>query len=287
MINPMKKAIFYIFIILLLLFVSCEKEQPNIDVTEPLVVNDNVVENKTSEENVETIPLEVISVEVEEEKNEGKEDEITHLEKPLTLIDKFSYVYGITDFESIINTPDFNLFYYLKGIVDAYYEDVYFTNQEMNEIFSQYYELLLLQSEEELIKLRESNLKAAESFLKSNGLRDGVEETVTGIQFEVLREGYEEGRTPKDNDIVLVNYQLITLSGQIKESTYLTSEAVELKVNSGVRGFQQALKVMKEGEKIRVWIHPNLGYGISGSGNVMPNEMLIYDIELLMIKDNV
>ena len=100
----------------------------------------------------------------------------------------------------------------------------------------------------------------------------------------MLREPQEGGKKAQANSTVTVNYQLITLSGEVKDSSYERGQTSTFDLSTNIiEGFRAACSVMSEGEKIRAWVHPDLGYGINGSSNIEPNQLLIFDIELISV----
>ena len=111
---------------------------------------------------------------------------------------------------------------------------------------------------------------------------DGVVTTASGLKYKVLREG--TGRRPNMGDRVLVHYSCTLTDGTIVDSTYRSGEAKVLVVRELVRGFQEALQLMKVGSHFRVAVPTELGYGERGvRGAVGPNEPLIFEIELQRI----
>ena len=111
---------------------------------------------------------------------------------------------------------------------------------------------------------------------------DGVITTSSGLKYKVLREG--TGRRPNIGDRVLVHYSCSLTDGTVVDSTYKRGEAEVLVIRELVRGFQEALQLMKVGSHIRVAVPGELGYGERGvEGVVGPNEPLIFEIELQRI----
>ena len=111
---------------------------------------------------------------------------------------------------------------------------------------------------------------------------DGVITTRSGLKYKVLREG--TGRRPNMGDRVLVHYSCTLTDGTIVDSTYRDGEPEVLNIRELVRGFQEALQLMKVGSHFRVAVPAELGYGERGvEGVVGPNEPLIFEIELQRI----
>lgn len=115
------------------------------------------------------------------------------------------------------------------------------------------------------------------ALLARNARQPGVVTTASGLQYKVLAKG-EEGRSPTDADIALINYE-----GKLADGTTFdkSEQPTPLSVAGVVPGFSEALKLMHKGAKYRVWIKPALGYGERGDGPVPPNSVLVFDVELL------
>ncbi len=215
---------------------------------------------------------------------EGSKDSLSSLEKPTELSKQFSYVYGNQIALNLKqNYSDFDLEYMAKGVVDAISMRCDFTDEESRQILSAFQQKLY----EEADKLRKEeavkNLADAESFLSANAKRAGVKSVSDKLQYEVLREGRADGKTPLDTSTVTLDYQLVDLSGSVKDSSYQRGESSTMNLGQTVPGFTQAVCLMKEGEKLRVWIHPELGYGSYGNSVIGPNQLLIFDIELVSV----
>jgi len=117
------------------------------------------------------------------------------------------------------------------------------------------------------------------AFLAYNKTQVGVIETESGLQYRVIKPGTGDLQ-PTDADVALINY-----SGSLRDGSVFdaSKQPTPLPVAGVVKGFSEALKLMKKGEKIRAWIKPERGYGEqSPDPNKMPpNSLLVFDIELL------
>lgn len=137
----------------------------------------------------------------------------------------------------------------------------------------------------DLKKLGEANKSAGEKFLAANARKSGVKKTSSGLQYKVLKEG--KGRSPKPSDIVEVNYRGTLLNGTEFDSSAKHGKPAVFPLNRVIQGWQEALPMMKEGGKWQIYVPSQLAYGESGTrdGKIGPNATLIFDIELLDIKD--
>lgn len=132
-------------------------------------------------------------------------------------------------------------------------------------------------------KLAEQNKKEGDAFLAENKKKEGVRTTPSGLQYKVMRQG--TGKMPKPTSTVVVNYRGTLLDGREFDSSYKRGEPFTTAVNGVVKGWQEALPLMKEGAKYQIFVPSQLAYGDRGAGReIGPNAVLIFEIELLSIK---
>ncbi len=133
-------------------------------------------------------------------------------------------------------------------------------------------------------KLGKENLKKGNEFLAKNKSRKGVKSTKSGLQYKVLKKG--SGAHPKDNAKVTVNYKGTLLDGTLFDSSYKRGKPAVFSIDRVIKGWTEALKLMRVGSKWKVWIPANIAYGPNGSGKqIGPNETLIFEIELLKFEN--
>ena len=124
--------------------------------------------------------------------------------------------------------------------------------------------------------------RAADAFLVSNKEKPGVTTTASGLQVEMLAAG--EGPTPTATDTVLVHYEGRLADGTVFDSSYQRGQPAAFGVSDVIPGWTEGLQLMRPGGKARFTIPPELGYGASGAGGVIPpNAVLVFDVELLAI----
>jgi FKBP-type peptidyl-prolyl cis-trans isomerase len=128
-------------------------------------------------------------------------------------------------------------------------------------------------------------IERAEKFLMENKTKEGVKTLPSGLQYKVLKEG--TGKTPKDTDVVVTHYKGTLLDGTEFDSSYKRNAPAEFPVNRVIKGWTEALQLMKEGDKWILYIPPKLAYGERGApgGVIGPNETLIFEIELIKVKE--
>jgi len=125
--------------------------------------------------------------------------------------------------------------------------------------------------------------KEGEDFLAANKTKEGVKTLPSGLQYKVLAEG--TGPQPKATDEVTVNYRGTLIDGTEFDSSYKRGEPATFPVGHVIKGWTEALPLMKTGAKWQLFIPAELAYGERGAGaNIPPNSALIFEVELISIK---
>lgn len=127
----------------------------------------------------------------------------------------------------------------------------------------------------------EDNRMKSAKFLQENKARPGVVVLSTGVQYEVLKQG--TGRKPMDVDSVVVNYRGTLMNGQVFDKSE-DGRPVTFKQGGLIPGWRDALKEMTEGSRWKLYVPAERAYGEHGAGAIGPNELLIFDIELVSVK---
>ncbi len=124
--------------------------------------------------------------------------------------------------------------------------------------------------------------KAGQDFLTANAKKEGVTVTASGLQYTVLKTG--EGKKPKATDRVRCHYEGTLIDGTVFDSSYKRGEPAVFGVNQVIQGWVEALQMMTEGSKWRLFIPYDLGYGAHGAGNsIPPYATLVFDVELIEV----
>ncbi len=138
------------------------------------------------------------------------------------------------------------------------------------------------QMAEKRATLEQRNLESSQAFLEANKKKDGVVVRDSGLQYKVLTGG--NGKQPKAGDTVTVHYRGTLVNGTEFDSSLARGQPYTFPLNNVIRGWQEALPLMKEGTKWQVFIPPDLAYGTRGAGAAIgPNEALIFEIELIKV----
>ncbi|MGA0169019.1 MAG: FKBP-type peptidyl-prolyl cis-trans isomerase [Pseudomonadales bacterium] len=120
------------------------------------------------------------------------------------------------------------------------------------------------------------------AYLAQNAEKPGVTVTGSGLQIEMLVEG--EGEAPSATDTVVVHYEGSLIDGTVFDSSIARGAPAEFGLNQVIRGWTEGLQLIKPGGKARLTIPSELGYGPGGVGNIPPNAVLVFEVELLEVK---
>jgi FKBP-type peptidyl-prolyl cis-trans isomerase FklB len=128
------------------------------------------------------------------------------------------------------------------------------------------------------------NKTAAQEFLASNGKKPGVQTTPSGLEYKVVKAGDAKGPAITPEDEVTVNYRGKLLDGTEFDSSESHGKPLEIPVGGVIKGWQEALVLMKPGAKWTLYIPPDLAYGVNPRPGIPSNSLLIFDIEILSVK---
>lgn len=194
-------------------------------------------------------------------------------------MDKFSYAIGLGIGQNLLGMG-------AKGIVvDDFAQaikDILEGNQtaishtEAREIVNKYFAEL-----EE--KMSAANIEAGKKFLEENAKRPGVVTLPSGLQYEVITEG-NIGRQAKATDQVQCHYEGTLIDGTLFDSSIKRGQPAVFGVNQVIPGWVEALQLMPEGAKWKLFIPSDLAYGAQGAGEMIPpHSTLVFEVELQKI----
>ncbi|MBW3696052.1 FKBP-type peptidyl-prolyl cis-trans isomerase [Vibrio sp. T187] len=132
-------------------------------------------------------------------------------------------------------------------------------------------------------KAADENYEKGQAFLAENGQQEGVITTGSGLQYLVLEEGTGTVK-PTASDRVKVHYHGTLIDGTVFDSSVDRNEPIVFGVKQVIKGWQEGLQYMVEGQKIRLFVPSNLAYGKGGTGPIPPASTLIFDVELIEIQ---
>lgn len=173
-----------------------------------------------------------------------------------------------------LNTP--GIHFDLDSIITGIREGATGKPSPMND---QEYEKAMSELQQQALKaISQKNLDEANAFLKENAKAKGVNEIVPGkLQYTILQEGHEPA--VQDHGSPQINYVGKYIDGSTFGDSSTSGGPITVPLDQTIPGFNQGIKGMKEGEKRRLFVHPDLGYGTSGL--LPPNSLLIFEIEVV------
>jgi len=127
-------------------------------------------------------------------------------------------------------------------------------------------------------KMREAEEKRSRgrAFMAENAEKPGVKTLPSGLQYKIIKAG--TGNKPGPHDVVSVNYRAKLINGHEFDSSYRRNSPSRFRVGGVIKGWTEALQMMREGAKWELYIPPELAFGRRGP---LGDQTLIYEIELL------
>ncbi len=193
-------------------------------------------------------------------------------------MDKLSYAIGLNIANNLKSSGFVNLSVedFAEAVKTVYNgESAKMTDAEARTVIQDYFEKV---EKEKLTK----NLEEGNKFLAENGKREGVVTLPSGLQYEIITEG--TGKKPSATDTVSCHYHGTLIDGTVFDSSVMRNQPAEFPVNGVIKGWVEALQLMSEGAKWKLFIPANLAYGERGAGqSIEPNSTLIFEVELLKV----
>lgn len=194
-------------------------------------------------------------------------------------MDKFSYAIGLGIGQNLLSMG-------AKGIaVDDFAQAIKdilegnptaISHAEARDIVNKYFAKL-----EE--KMNAANIEAGKKFLEENKKRPGVVTLPSGLQYEVINEG-NVGNYAKATDQVQCHYEGTLIDGTLFDSSIKRGQPAVFGVNQVIPGWVEALQLMPEGAKWKLYIPSDLAYGAQGAGEMIPpHSTLVFEVELQKI----
>ena len=194
--------------------------------------------------------------------------------------DKVSYSIGMNiGFNLSKQKVDINPDILAAGIKDSIAGKPLLTQDQVKDVMAQFEKDM----EQKQKQAGEKNKADGAKFLEENKKKPGVKTTASGLQYKAEKEG--TGVQPKATDMVTVNYRGTLIDGTEFDSSYKRGQPATFPVNGVIKGWTEALQLMKVGSKYQLWIPSNLAYGErSVSPELGPNATLIFEVELMDAK---
>ena len=126
-----------------------------------------------------------------------------------------------------------------------------------------------------------ASAKEAQAFMDKNGKEEGVKTQPSGLQYKIVRSGPATGMRPQKADEVKVHYEGKLVDGTVFDSSYERGQPVAMPLRALIPAWVEALQLMHPGDEWVLYVPPELGYGEDGAGQIPPNSVLIFRIELI------
>ncbi len=171
-----------------------------------------------------------------------------------------------------------------RGIQDAMAgSKTLLTEQEAQETLREFSQQQQAKMMERRRLEAEANKRAGDVFLNENKLKPGVITLPSGLQYKILAEG--EGDSPKSTDMVSAIYRGTLIDGtEFDSSAKHGDKPAQFGVGNVIKGWTEALQLMKPGAKWQLFIPGDLAYGDAGRPGIPPGSTLLFDIELVSVQ---
>ncbi|MEC8784860.1 MAG: FKBP-type peptidyl-prolyl cis-trans isomerase [Planctomycetota bacterium] len=199
-----------------------------------------------------------------------------------SLNEKASYIIGF-DIGNNIKSQDLglNVDLLIKGISAAMSgEELGMTDAEVAEVMQAFQQQALAMAQKKSEEQATANQAEGAAFLKANKAKEGVVTTESGLQYKVIKAG--EGPSPAAEDTIKANYKGTFINGEVFDQSQ-EGQPIEIPVGAVIKGWVEALQLMKVGSKWELYVPGDLAYGPQGPPGIGPNRTLIFEVELLEI----
>ena len=193
-------------------------------------------------------------------------------------MDKFSYAIGLGIGQNLLSmgAQGINVNDFAQAVSDVLNrKETAISHNEAREIVNKYFEELEA-------KMNAENIEKGKAFLTENAKKEGIITLPSGLQYQVLQEG--NGKKPSATDRVKCHYEGTLIDGTLFDSSIKRGQPAVFGVNQVIKGWVEALQLMSEGAKWRLFIPSELGYGAQQAGEMIPpHSTLIFEVELIEV----
>lgn len=193
-------------------------------------------------------------------------------------MDKLSYSIGLGIGQNLrgMGLKEINVEDFAQAIKDVISNaPTAISHKEAQTIVNEYFEKLEA-------RINAENMEKGKAFLEENKKNPNVKVLPSGLQYEVIREG--NGKKPKTTDRVRCHYEGTLIDGTLFDSSIKRGEPAVFGVNQVIKGWVEALQLMSEGAKWKLYIPSELAYGANGAGEMIPpHSALIFEVELIEV----
>jgi FKBP-type peptidyl-prolyl cis-trans isomerase FklB len=173
---------------------------------------------------------------------------------------------------------------FLRGMADALKGNKSVLPDSIAQAVSSAFQKEMMDKQQEAMMIAAAKNKAeGEAFLAANKTKDSVVTLPSGLQYKILSAG--TGKSPLATDTVVTNYRGTLIDGTEFDNSYSRGEPATFPVNGVIKGWTEALQLMKEGAKWQLFIPSSIAYGDRGAGQrIGPGATLIFEVELIKVK---
>ena len=193
-------------------------------------------------------------------------------------MDKFSYAIGLGIGQNLLSmgAQGINVNDFAQAVSDVLNrKETAISHNEAREIVNKYFEELEA-------KMNAENIEKGKAFLAENAKKEGIVTLPSGLQYQVLQEG--NGKKPSATDRVKCHYEGTLIDGTLFDSSIKRGQPAVFGVNQVIKGWVEALQLMSEGSKWKLFIPSELGYGAQQAGEMIPpHSTLIFEVELIEV----
>lgn len=209
-----------------------------------------------------------------------------------TFNDSVSYIIGNNIYKNLF--PDstmeeeMNLEILKQGLNDTKDGNFTYSDSTIRDLMGRFQQQMQQKQMQKQIEMQQKQAEEAKGnkadgakFLEENKSNDGVMETESGLQYQVITEG--TGEKPIATNTVKVHYTGTLLDGTVFDSSVERGEPAQFPLNGVIKGWTEGLQLMRVGSKYKFFIPSNLAYGDQGRPSLPAGSTLIFEVELLEI----
>lgn len=193
-------------------------------------------------------------------------------------MDKFSYAIGLGIGQNLLSmgAGKIQIDDFAQAIKDVLeHNETAISHEEAREIVNVFFTELQT-------KANAAAIEQGKTFLATNAKKAGVVTLPSGLQYEVIKEG--KGKRAQASDQVKCHYEGTLIDGTLFDSSIKRGQPAVFGVSQVIPGWVEALQLMPEGSKWKLYIPSDLGYGERGAGEMIPpHSTLIFEVELLEV----
>lgn len=157
------------------------------------------------------------------------------------------------------------------------------SEEVMRDVLGKMQQKMMTEAKAEFDKISGENKAKSQRFMAENKSKKNVVSTQSGLQYRVIEEG--TGPRATVNSDVTVHYRGSLSSGLEFDSSFARGQPVQFKVKDVIKGWQEALPLMRQGDHWQLFVPPELAYGERGQPpRIGPNEALVFEIKLIEVK---